>query len=137
MFIKNSPLIIEEVSNIYLNRINTSGVGNCIMRFFSGEIPQSPSFPPNSTNLFTITLPDPAVQRSGVDLILLCGGLSAGVQVPGRVGWFRFINKNGIALFDGTVGLINSRSTIELTTIDLEQGNVIRFTNNHVLKYGC
>lgn len=136
--IRNSQLIINDINDVYINRINTQGViGNCIVRFYTGEIPQSTVFNPIGTNIFNIPLPDPAIQKSGNDLILLFSGISAGVIASGRVSWWRFTNKSGVALFDGTAGLTDSKSDIEFDTINIEEGNIIRFTSNHILKYGC
>lgn len=136
--IRNSQLLINDINDVYVNRINNDGQsGNCLIRFFTGNMPQSTSFNPTGTNVFNVPLPDPAVQKSGNDLILLIKDVSAGVLASGRVSWWRFINKNGVTLFDGTAGLLNSNSDIEFSTINLEEGNIIRFTSNHVLKYGC
>ena len=136
--IRNSQLLINDINDAYINRINNEGQsGNCLMMFYTGNIPQSTSFNPTGTNVFNVPLPDPAVQKSGNDLILLIKDVSAGVLAAGRVSWWRFINKNGTVLFDGTAGLLNSNSDIEFSTVNLEEGNIIRFTSNHILKYGC
>lgn len=133
-----SQLIIDDFNAILVSRINAEGPDtNCILRFYTGTRPTNPAFAPTGANIIVINLPHPAIQVFSDGLSLLTNSISTTALASGRVTWWRLTNRNSTTIMDGSIGLTGSKSDIELNTIDLEPGNIIRFTRNHTIRYGC
>jgi hypothetical protein len=133
-----SQFIINGFNQLLSSRINDTGEApGCSLRFYAGSRPVNPGFAPTGANLMTVELPHPAVEAFSDGLALLINGIDARVAVSGRATWWRLVNRGGTTIMDGSVGLVNSKSDIELNTIDLVSGNVVKFNRNHSIRYGC
>lgn len=103
---------------------------NAYIEIFTSPKPVSPIGAPSGIKLTTIYLPDPAVTGPvNGELTVLIGGLTAVVESSGTASWFRYYNKNGTTLFDGTVVLNSEVGDIKLTKIDLVNGDNIKISN--------
>jgi hypothetical protein len=103
---------------------------NAYIEIYTSPQPSSPIGAPLGVKLTTIYLPDPAVTGpSGNELTVLLGGLTAVVGADGKASWFRYYNKNGTTLFDGTVVLNSEVGDIKLSKVDLVNGDNIQISN--------
>ena len=104
-------------------------VPNAYIEIYTSPKPTSPVGAPLGIKLTTIYLPDPAVtDPSNNEITILLGGLTSVVTADGKAFWFRYYNKNGTTLFDGTVVLNGEVGDIKLTNVDLLNGDIIQIS---------
>lgn len=112
-------------------------VSNAYIEIYTSPQPSSPVGAPLGMKLTTFFLPDPAVTGPiGNELAILMGGLTAVVIADGVASWFRYYNKNGTTLFDGTVVLNGQIGDIKLSKVNLINGDNIQISNAK-LQFKC
>ena len=94
-----------------------AGAGAATIQVRTGAQPANPNAAATGTLLVTFTLADPAFGAAAAGVATLQGTPRAAVGVAaGTAGWFRALDSNGNAVFDGSVGATGSGEQLELNT---------------------
>lgn len=95
-----------------------AGAGPGTIQVRTGAQPATPNTAPTGTLLLTFTLDDPAFGAPATGVQTLNGVPRSAVGVAaGDAGWFRALDSDGNAVFDGTVGITGSGAQLELNTV--------------------
>lgn len=100
----------------------------------TGSKPNDPNDAATGTLLATVPFNDPAFGNAGASVVGqadLAGTLPLEDPSPvasGTVGWFRALDSNGAAVFDGTVGTSGSGADMIVNTVTVTAGVPFRIT---------
>lgn len=131
MSLNLAPFFHDQVLNRAKDIMNDGNmVPNAYIEIYTNPQPSSTIGAPTGIKLTTLYLPDPCcIGPNNQFLTILLSGVTAVVIADGKAAWFRFYNKNGTTMFDGTVVLNGEIGDIHLATLDLVNGNNIQITN--------
>lgn len=94
-----------------------------------GAQPATPQDAATGALLVTFTLADPAFGNAAVGVATLQGLPIAAVGVAaGNAGWFRAMDSDGNAVFDGSVTATGGGGQLELNTIAISNGLDVEIT---------
>jgi hypothetical protein len=100
-----------------------AGASNGTIQIRTGSKPSDPNDAATGTLLATVPVNDPAFGNSGASVVGradLAGTLPLEDSSPvasGTAGWFRALDSNGNAVFDGTVGTSSADMIVNTTTV--------------------
>lgn len=104
-----------------------AGAGEIEVR--TGAQPATPNTAPTGTLLLTFTLNDPAFGAAAAGVATLQGvPLAAVGAAAGDAGWFRAMDSNGNAVFDGSVTATGGGGQLELSTVAVSVGLDVEIT---------
>jgi len=102
------------------------GAGTATVKIYSGAQPATPNTAPTGTLLATFNLPNPAYGASSTGTATLLGvPLSTSGLASGDAGWFRVADRNGNAVFDGTVTAPGAGGQMEISPINIGVGAAV------------
>jgi hypothetical protein len=111
------------------------GATNGEIEIRTGSKPADPNDAATGTLLATVPCNDPAFGNSGASVVGqadLAGTLPLEDPTPvasGTAGWFRAMDSNGNAVFDGTVGVSGSGADMIVNTTTVTAGVPFRITS--------
>ncbi len=105
-----------------------AGSGPGTVQIRTGSQPAGPGTAASGTLLGTLTLSDPAfgAASNGVATASAVTGDSS-ADATGTAGWFRVLDSNAVAVWDGAVG--TSGSDMNLSSVSIVAGGTINITS--------
>lgn len=97
------------------------------MLIYSGSAPPDPQTAPsvNNTLLGTVPLNNPAfaAPSNGTSALIVSPVVTATVTTSGTASWFRVVDRDGNAVFDGSIG--TSGAEINFANVNFVQGGTV------------
>lgn len=104
--------------------------GAATIQIRTGSQPAGPGTSATGTLLATITCSDPAFGAASTGVATLSGTpLSATAVADGTAGWFRALDSNAVAVFDGAVTATGGGGQLTLATTTITTGLTVNVTS--------
>lgn len=109
-----------------------AGTGPGTIQIRSGTRPATPNTAATGTLLVTVTLADPAFGGAATGVAALTDPAAATGVADGTATWFRALDSDANAVFDGDVGATGSGADMELATTTISTGLSVDITGGTV-----
>jgi hypothetical protein len=125
----------------FLNgKLNEGSGDDAMLRIYSGGKPNFPEIAPSGTLLAEFILPNPvffaatSIAGAGQAEARVSEIDDALILATGTAGWFRALNRNGVAALDGTVTLAAGSGDMKLMEINLISGRKVNI-NSWIVRF--
>ena len=109
-----------------------AGAGAGTIQIRSGTRPANPNTTATGTLLATVTLADPAFGAASSGVATLTDPASVTAAATGTASWFRALDSNSNAIFDGDVTATGGGGDLTLATTSITSGLTIDITGGSV-----
>lgn len=109
-----------------------AGAGAATIQVRSGTRPSLPSDAATGTLLATVTLADPAFGSASSGAATLTDPASVNAAASGTASWFRALDSNALAVFDGSVTATGGGGDLTLTTVTIISGQPVDITGGTI-----
>lgn len=107
-----------------------SGAGTIQIR--SGTRPAGPGTAATGTLLATVTLADPAYGAASTGVATLTDPAAVTAVADGTASWFRALDSNSVAVFDGRVTATGGGGDLTLATVTISTGLFVDITSGSI-----
>jgi len=125
--IKFKPTVKDNALTQIKNAID-AGSGPGKIRIYSGSIPATPETAASGTLLAELTLSDPCGTVSSGVLTFLAITQDSSADATGTAGYFRCLDSDNTAIFDGDCSVTGGGGTLQLNTTSIVSGGPVLIT---------